>query len=72
MEVGSSRISALDPDSVGDVSMKDVEHELIESTLGKLDNNRRKTSKALVLSERTLYRKIKEYKFCIIHIYLRI
>tara|TARA_B000000557_G_scaffold253544_1_gene242740 strand:- start:3402 stop:4625 length:1224 start_codon:yes stop_codon:yes gene_type:complete len=61
MEVGSSRISALDPDSVGDVSMKDVEHELIESTLGKLDNNRRKTAKALGLSERTLYRKIKEY-----------
>jgi len=61
MDIESGRISAIDPDSIGDVSMKDVEHELIESTLDKLNNNRRLTAKALGLSERTLYRKIKEY-----------
>ena len=61
MDIESGRISAIDPESIGDVSMKDVEHELIESTLEKLNNNRRKTAKALGLSERTLYRKIKEY-----------
>ena len=61
MDIGSGRISAIDPESIGDVSMKDVEHELIEITLEKLKNNRRKTAKALGLSERTLYRKIKEY-----------
>ena len=61
MNIDSGRISAIDPDSIGDVSMKDVEHELIESTLEKLNHNRRLTAKALGLSERTLYRKIKEY-----------
>jgi len=61
MDIESGRISAIDPDSIGDVSMKDVEHELIESTLTKLNHNRRKTARALGLSERTLYRKIKEY-----------
>mgnify|MGYP006095043111 FL=1 len=61
MDIDSERITAIDPESIGDVSMKDVEHELIESTLGKLKNNRRMTAKALGLSERTLYRKIKEY-----------
>ncbi len=61
MDIESGRISAIDPDSIGDVSMKDVEHELIESTLTKLNHNRRKTAHALGLSERTLYRKIKEY-----------
>jgi DNA-binding NtrC family response regulator len=61
MDIDSGRITAIDPESIGDVSMKDVEHELIESTLGKLNNNRRMTAKALGLSERTLYRKIKEY-----------
>ena len=40
MDIESGRISAIDPDSIGDVSMKDVEHELIESTLDKLNNNR--------------------------------
>ncbi|MCF7805609.1 MAG: sigma 54-interacting transcriptional regulator [Candidatus Marinimicrobia bacterium] len=46
---------------VGEVTIKDVEKELILKTLEKNDNNRRKTAKDLDLSERTLYRKIKEY-----------
>lgn len=61
MDIDSAKLSAIDPGFVGDVSMKDIEHELIESTLEKFDQNRRKTAKALGLSERTLYRKIKEY-----------
>ncbi len=46
---------------VGSVTIKDVEKELIRKTLEKNDNNRRQTAKDLDLSERTLYRKIKEY-----------
>jgi len=61
MDIDSAKLSAIDPGFVGDVSMKDIEHELIESTLKKFDQNRRRTAKALGLSERTLYRKIKEY-----------
>ena len=48
-------------DLVGEVTIKDVEKELIRKTLEKNDNNRRQTAKDLDLSERTLYRKIKEY-----------
>lgn len=61
LDIESGKLTAIDPGFVGDVSMKDLEHELIESTLEKFDQNRRKTAKALGLSERTLYRKIKEY-----------
>jgi len=46
---------------VGDVTIKDAEKELIRKTLEKNENNRRQTAKDLDLSERTLYRKIKEY-----------
>ena len=41
--------------------MQDLEHEIIERTLKKVSGNRRKAAKALDISERTLYRKIKEY-----------
>lgn len=47
---------------VGTVSMQDMEKELIISTLEKYRGNRRMTSKAIGISERTLYRKIKEYE----------
>jgi len=47
---------------VGTVSMQDMERELIISTLQRYRGNRRMTSKALGISERTLYRKIKEYE----------
>jgi len=47
--------------AIGKVTIKEVEKELIRKTLEAHDHNRRKTAEALDLSERTLYRKIKEY-----------
>jgi DNA-binding NtrC family response regulator len=38
-----------------------MERELIKETLKRHDGSRRKTARALQISERTLYRKIKEY-----------
>jgi transcriptional regulator with PAS, ATPase and Fis domain len=38
-----------------------MERELIKETLRKYDDSRRKTARALQISERTLYRKIREY-----------
>ncbi len=46
---------------IGDVTMKDLEVEIITRTLKKFNNNRRKTASVLGISERTLYRKINEY-----------
>jgi DNA-binding NtrC family response regulator len=41
--------------------MDEIEREMIEKALLKFHGNRRKASRALNMSERTLYRKIKEY-----------
>lgn len=46
---------------IGEVSMADMERTLIEETLKKFGFKKRKTAQALEISERTLYRKIKEY-----------
>jgi len=43
------------------VSLQEMERELIENTLHRYSGNKRKTAKSLKISERTLYRKIKEY-----------
>lgn len=43
------------------MSLNQMERDLIERTLRKFNNNRRKTAEALKISERTLYRKLKEY-----------
>ena len=42
-------------------TMAGMERELIKQTLSKFSGSRRKTARALQISERTLYRKIKEY-----------
>jgi len=42
-------------------SLSAMERELIKETLKKFNGNRRKTAKALQISERTLYRKLHEY-----------
>lgn len=42
-------------------SVPDMEKKLIEETLNRLDGNKRKAAASLKISERTLYRKIKEY-----------
>lgn len=47
---------------VGNISMQEMERQLIRSTLEKFYGNRRKTAEALEISERTLYRKIKDYE----------
>jgi DNA-binding NtrC family response regulator len=51
----------VNPELLGKVSLEDVEKELIERTLKKFNNRKRQTANALKISERTLYRKIKEY-----------
>lgn len=51
-----------EPKEVGNISMQEMEKDLIRSTLEKFYGNRRKTAEALEISERTLYRKIKDYE----------
>tara|TARA_Y100000768_G_scaffold211513_1_gene159342 strand:- start:2840 stop:4045 length:1206 start_codon:yes stop_codon:yes gene_type:complete len=60
-DIGDAKAFALQEDSVGQVTMEDIEHEVIERTLSKVKGNRRKAAEILNISERTLYRKIKEY-----------
>lgn len=50
------------PDKIGRISMEEVERDLIERTLKKFGYKKRQTANALKISERTLYRKIIEYK----------
>ncbi len=45
-----------------DISLEEMEKELIARTLERYGGNRRRAAKALKISERTLYRKIKEYQ----------
>ena len=53
---------ALNEDTIGEISLDELEHEMIKRCLEKFKGNRRKTAQALNISERTLYRKIKEYE----------
>ena len=48
-------------DSPSPQSLQEMERELIENTLRRYGGNKRKAAKSLKISERTLYRKIKEY-----------
>jgi len=50
---------AIQPDS--SLSMTEMEHKLIAEALHRFKGNRRAAARALNISERTLYRKIKEY-----------
>jgi len=50
-----------DDQEVKPTSLSAMERELIKETLKKFNGNRRKTAKALQISERTLYRKLHEY-----------
>lgn len=51
----------VNPNLLGKVSLEEVEKELIAKTLKKFNFRKRQTANALKISERTLYRKIKEY-----------
>lgn len=61
MEIVEEGFRFIRDDAIGDISIKDLEKELITRTLSFFNNNRRKTARSLGLSERTLYRKIEEY-----------
>lgn len=50
-----------DENELKPTTMSGMERELIKQTLDKFSGSRRKTARALQISERTLYRKIKEY-----------
>jgi len=43
-------------------SLAEVERDLIKAALERFNGNRRKTAETLGISERTLYRKLKEYE----------
>jgi len=60
--VEDAGISGLKEEAVGEMTMDELEKEVIEKYLTKFKNNRRKTASALNISERTLYRKLKEYE----------
>ena len=60
-DIDDGRYYSIRDESIGELGMNDIEHEMIERTLQKFNNNRRKTAKSLNISERTLYRKIQEY-----------
>jgi len=49
-------------DEYSGLAMSKMEKELIIDALNRFNGNRRKAAKALGISERTLYRKIKEYQ----------
>ena len=56
-----AQLKAIKDDAVGEITMSEIEREVIERCLKQFKGNRRKTANALDISERTLYRKIKEY-----------
>ena len=60
--VEDAGISGLKEEAVGEMTMNELEKEVIEKYLIRFKNNRRKTANALNISERTLYRKLKEYE----------
>ena len=60
--INDAVVSGLKDDSIGDMTMEEYEREIIDKYLKKFKNNRRKTAQALRISERTLYRKLKEYE----------
>ncbi len=51
----------VDPEAVGEITMEELEKELIQQTLARFNHNRRRTAQALGIAERTLYRKIQAY-----------
>ena len=55
-------ITGLKDEAIGEMTMEELEKEVIEKYLKRFNNNRRKTANALNISERTLYRKLKDYE----------
>ncbi len=61
VDIEDGQVKGIQDEAVGELTMSEMEQEIIERTLEKFDGNRRKTARALHISERTLYRKINEY-----------
>tara|TARA_B100001989_G_scaffold252845_1_gene236539 strand:- start:2201 stop:3403 length:1203 start_codon:yes stop_codon:yes gene_type:complete len=59
--IADARLTAIKDEAVGEITINEIEKEIIERCLKQFKGNRRKTASALDISERTLYRKIKEY-----------
>ena len=59
--ITDARLTAIKDEAVGEITINEIEKEIIERCLKQFKGNRRKTASALDISERTLYRKIKEY-----------
>ena len=59
--ISDAKLKAIRDEAVGEITMDEFEKEIIERCLKQFKGNRRKTANALDISERTLYRKIKEY-----------
>jgi DNA-binding NtrC family response regulator len=55
-------LKGIKDDAIGEITMDELEKEIIDRTLKNCNGNRRKTAKTLDISERTLYRKLKEYE----------
>ena len=60
-QVEDGTLHAIQDDVIGEITMSELEQEMIERALEKFRGNRRKTAGALDISERTLYRKINDY-----------
>ena len=60
-QVEDGTLHAIQDDVIGEITMSELEREMIERALEKFRGNRRKTARALDISERTLYRKINDY-----------
>ena len=61
VSIEDGSIKGIKDTAIGELTLEEIEQEIIEKTLKKFNTNRRKTAKALNISERTLYRKINEY-----------
>ena len=60
-KIDDGLLKGIKDDVIGEITMDELEKEIIERTLKNCNGNRRKTSNILDISERTLYRKLKEY-----------
>ena len=60
-QVEDGTLHAIQDDVIGEITMSELEQEMIERALEKFRGNRRKTARALDISERTLYRKINDF-----------
>ena len=61
-EIDDGLLKGIKDDVVGEITIGELEKEIIDRTLKNCNGNRRKTAKILDISERTLYRKLKEYE----------